>query len=146
MTKQDFLDGLRRSLSSGLDYQTVNEHIRYYTDYIDSQMRQGVPEEEVMNTLGDPRLIAKTLLGMEGTENVTEEYIEDDVNEQSNDRYFNINGKVFHMPEWLFTILVCGLVFFVLTMVFALVSHLLPVLLLIMACMFFYRFIRNLFM
>ena len=45
MTKQDFLDGLRRSLSGGLAAEEVSEHIRYYSDYIDSQIRMGVSED-----------------------------------------------------------------------------------------------------
>ena len=65
MTKQDFLDGLRRSLSAGLETEQINEHIRYYSDYIDSQIRKGIAEEEVMASLGEPRWIAKTILGME---------------------------------------------------------------------------------
>ena len=65
MTKQEFLDGLRRSLVNGLETAEINEHIRYYSDYIDSKIRMGIPEEEVMASLGEPRLIAKTLLGME---------------------------------------------------------------------------------
>ena len=68
MTKQDFLDGLRRSLSAGLEPEQINEHIRYYSDYIDSQIRAGVAEEEVMTSLGEPRWIAKTILGMEEAE------------------------------------------------------------------------------
>ena len=78
MSKQEFLDGLRRSLSGGLEAQEINDHIRYYSDYIDSQIRMGTPEEEVMASLGEPRLIAKTLLGMEGVETVAEEYVEEE--------------------------------------------------------------------
>ena len=55
MTKQEFLDGLRRSLSAGLEPEQINEHIRYYSDYIDSKIRMGTPEEDVMASLGEPR-------------------------------------------------------------------------------------------
>ena len=145
MSKQEFLEGLRRSLSGGLQPQEVNEHIRYYSDYIDSQIRSGVPEEEVMSSLGEPRLIAKTLLGMEGIETVTEEYIEDDVTQNSKERYFNIKGKNIRIPGWLFTILVCVISFCVLTVVFALISRLLPFFLMFMFGIFLYRMIRNIF-
>lgn len=145
MSKQEFLDGLRRSLASGLETREINEHINYYSDYIDSQIRKGIAEEEVMASLGDPRLIAKTILGMEGGETVTEEYVEDEVENDSNYRYFNVKGKIFKIPRWLFTILICVVSFCVLTVVFALMSRLLPYFFLIMFGIMMYRFIRNIF-
>ena len=145
MTKQEFLDGLRRSLAGGLEAQEINEHIRYYSDYIDSQIRMGISEEEVMSSLGEPRLIAKTLLGMEGVETVTEEYVEDENNVDSNYRYFNLNGKTLKIPGWLFTILICVISFCVLTVVFALMTRLLPFFFMIMLGVFMYRFVRNIF-
>ena len=145
MTKQEFLDGLRRSLAGGLEMQEINEHIRYYSDYIDSQIRMGISEEEVMASLGEPRLIAKTLLGMEGVETVTEEYVEDENNVDSNYRYFNLNGKTLKIPGWLFTILICVISFCVLTVIFALMTRLLPFFFMIMLGVFMYRFVRNIF-
>ena len=145
MSKQEFLDSLRRSLSSGLEAQEINDHIRYYSDYIDSQIRMGTAEEEVMASLGEPRLIAKTLLGMENIETVTEEYVEDENQADANYRYFNIQGKQFKVPGWLFTILVCVISFVVLTLVFALMTKLLPFFFMMMLGVMMYRFIRNIF-
>ena len=145
MTKQEFLDGLRRSLVNGLETAEINEHIRYYSDYIDSQIRMGISEEEIMSSLGEPRLIAKTLLGMENVETVTEEYVEDENSKDANYRYFNFNGKTFKIPGWLFTILVCVISFCVLTVIFALLTRLLPYFFLIMFGIMMYRFVRNIF-
>ena len=145
MSKQEFLDGLRRSLSGGLEAQEINDHIRYYSDYIDSQIRMGTPEEEVMASLGEPRLIAKTLLGMENVETVAEEYVEDEKQADANYRYFNIQGKQLKVPGWLFTILVCVISFFVLTVIFALMTRLLPFFFMMMLGIMMYRFIRNIF-
>lgn len=145
MTKQEFLDGLRRSLAAGLETEEINEHIRYYSDYIDSQIRMGISEEEVMCSLGEPRLIAKTLLGMESVETVTEEYVEEEENTDAKYRYFNFNGKTFKIPAWLFTILICVISFCVLTVVFALMTRLLPFFFMIMLGVFMYRFVKNLF-
>lgn len=145
MSKQEFLEGLRRSLSGGLDPQEVNEHIRYYSDYIDSQIRGGITEEEVMRSLGEPRLIAKTLLGMEGGETVTEEYVDGEAEANQGERYFNIKGRTIRVPGWLFTIFVCVICFCVLTVVFALMTKLLPFFFMFMLGVFLYRMIRNLF-
>lgn len=145
MSKQEFLDGLRRSLTGGLESQEVNEHIRYYSDYIDAQIRMGSTEEAVMASLGEPRLIAKTLLGMENVETVTEEYIEDDAGNDSGERYFNVRGKTIRLPGWLFTILVCILCFCILTVVFAVMTRLMPFFIMFMLGIFVYRAIRNFF-
>ena len=145
MTKQDFLDGLRRSLSSGLEPEQINEHIRYYSDYIDSQIRMGVAEEEVMSSLGEPRWIAKTILGMEDVETVTEEYVEEDKPQDDKYRYFNINGKTIRLPGWLFTILVCVVSFFVLSIVFSLMTRLLPFIFMFIFMVTMIRFFKNLF-
>ena len=145
MTKQDFLDGLRRSLSAGLEPEQINEHIRYYSDYIDSRIRMGISEEEVMASLGEPRLIAKTLLGMEEREAVTEEYVEEEHKEEDKYRYFNIKGKTIKLPSWLFTILVCVVSFFVLSIVFSLMTRLLPFIFMIIFVTTMIRFLKNLF-
>ena len=48
MTKREFLEGLRKYLSGSLDYRKVNEHLKYYTEYIDGQIRMGRTQEEVL--------------------------------------------------------------------------------------------------
>ena len=145
MTKQEFLDGLRRSLSAGLEPEQINEHIRYYSDYIDSRIRMGISEEEVMASLGEPRLIAKTLLGMEETGHATEEYVEEEQTPDDKYRYFNINGKTIKIPGWLFTILVCVVSFFVLTIVFSLMTRLLPFIFMMIFVVTMIRFLKNMF-
>lgn len=62
MRRKEFLDVLRQQLSGQLQEGKVAAHIRYYEDYIQSQVNKGISEKEVLESLGDPRLIAKTLL------------------------------------------------------------------------------------
>lgn len=145
MSKQEFLDGLRRSLTGGLEPQEVNEHIRYYSEYIEAQIRMGQTEEEVMASLGEPRLIAKTLLGMETVETVTEEYIEDDTGNGSGERFFYVKGRTIRVPGWLFTILICLFCFCILTVIFALMTKMMPFFFMLMMGIFIYRMIRNIF-
>lgn len=143
MTKQEFLEGLRRSLTGGLPPSKVNEHVNYYSDYIDSQIRMGVTEAEIMDSLGEPRLIAKTLLGMEGVEANTAETIQEETLREDNYRYFNVNGKTWKIPGWLLTILICVVSFCVLTFIFSLMARLLPYFILVMFGVMIYRFFRN---
>lgn len=67
MRKEEFLEKLRARLSQTMSAQEVTEQIRYYDNYIQEQMRTGKTEEEVLEQLGDPLLIAKTLMDVQET-------------------------------------------------------------------------------
>lgn len=73
MYRTEFLDILRTQLSGQMHEGKIGAHLRYYEDYIQSKVRAGTPEEEVIAQLGDPRLIAKTLLDTDTGEEVYEE-------------------------------------------------------------------------
>ena len=45
----------------------VAAHVQYYRNYIEDAVTQGRTETEVLNELGDPRLIARTLLDTDST-------------------------------------------------------------------------------
>lgn len=62
MNKTEFLETLRGQLSGQIQSGKTDAHVRYYRDYIEAQLRSGRTEEEILAELGDPRLIAKTLL------------------------------------------------------------------------------------
>ncbi len=62
MTKEEFLTELREALSGSISPAAVNENVRYYDEYIETESRKGRSEDEVMGELGDPRLIAKTII------------------------------------------------------------------------------------
>lgn len=62
MTRQEFLHELQIALQGEISQAAVNENIRYYDNYIMEEARKGKSEEEVIAQLGNPRLIAKTLI------------------------------------------------------------------------------------
>ncbi|MDO4277159.1 MAG: DUF1700 domain-containing protein [Eubacteriales bacterium] len=62
MDRREFLDTLASQLTGQMHEGKAAAHVRYYEDYIQSQVRGGRAESEVLAELGDPRLIAKTLL------------------------------------------------------------------------------------
>ena len=62
MDRKEFLNILRDQLAGNMQEGKAAAHVRYYEDYIQSQVRGGRPEREVLEDLGDPRLIAKTLI------------------------------------------------------------------------------------
>lgn len=62
MSKQEFLETLRRALARELSESEVADNINYYWNYIEQQIAMGKSEEQVLLELGDPRLIARTIL------------------------------------------------------------------------------------
>lgn len=61
MNKEEFLQALRRDLSGDVPPGVVEENVRYYREYITDEVRKGRTEEEVIEEIGDPRLIAKNI-------------------------------------------------------------------------------------
>ena len=61
MSRREFLEILRSQLSGQMSQGKAAAHVRYYEDYIQSQVHNGRSEEEVLAELGDPRLIARTM-------------------------------------------------------------------------------------
>ena len=61
MTKEQFLESLEEALSGNISPALINENIRYYDEYIETEKRKGRTEDDIMEELGDPRLIARTI-------------------------------------------------------------------------------------
>ena len=80
MNKKEFLDILYEQLSGQMPEGNVAAHVQYYRNYIEEEQRKGRTESEILAELGDPRLIARTLLDTEasasGNPQTTEYYSE----------------------------------------------------------------------
>ncbi|GLB32153.1 hypothetical protein LAD12857_40760 [Lacrimispora amygdalina] len=70
MSRQEFLQRLRDTLTGEVSGSVVEENIRYYEEYIRGEVLKGSSEEAVTEAIGDPRLIAKTII--EASENAKE--------------------------------------------------------------------------
>ena len=62
MTRQEFIRKLQEALNGKLDVATIQDHLKFYDDYIIEEMRKGKSEQEVLELLGDPWAIAKTIV------------------------------------------------------------------------------------
>jgi uncharacterized membrane protein len=62
MRSSDFLLQLKKALENELSAAQVQDNVEYYKNYIKEEMKSGKSEQEVMNMLGDPWAIAKTIL------------------------------------------------------------------------------------
>ena len=70
MSREEFLKILRESLSMSLENDAINEQLDYYDRYISDEVEKGRTEKEVIEELGDPRLIAKTIKTVSKTDDL----------------------------------------------------------------------------
>lgn len=62
MTRNEFLDKLREALGNDLPAPAVQENTDYYNQYILDETGKGKSEEEIIEELGDPWVIARTII------------------------------------------------------------------------------------
>jgi len=149
MNKVEFVEQMRRSLSSIDDYTYVNDTIAYYENYIESQIRMGKSEEQVMQELGDPRLIAKSICASHTSEDEMQQssaYVnqESTFRQKAADTVLNLNGKLIHMPSWLLKILSVLTAIVILVLLFTVLRILSPFLMIGFLGYMIYRLIAGL--
>ena len=66
MTRRQFIEELELALQGEVSVLVIRENINYYDGYIREQLASGKTEEEVMLLLGDPRMIARTIIDTNG--------------------------------------------------------------------------------
>lgn len=62
MTKTEFLQILREELDGRVPYSVIQENLNYYDTYINGELARGKTEDQVIQELGGPRLIARTIV------------------------------------------------------------------------------------
>lgn len=157
MTKEEFLEGLKRALFSTGSQSLIEYNLDYYSSYIDGEIAKGRSMDEVMNELGDPRLIANSIkvaegysdvfVGLEGevidgnagdykensdfefnTKGFDKDY-EESHKENGAFKIYNMNGKSLILP----LIIALAVLILVVVVIVAVFSFLAPVLLPIIA-------------
>ncbi len=72
MTQSEFLQELRCALENSLPESIVQENVEFYTQYISDEVNQGKNVEQVIQMLGDPWILAKTVTdAQDGTDQST---------------------------------------------------------------------------
>ena len=61
MSQKEFLEELRIALSGKVSAESVLENIEYYRSYIEGEIQSGKSEKEVLDLLGDPWILARTI-------------------------------------------------------------------------------------
>ena len=90
MTKIEFLTILRGRITGSIPTSEVESQLDYYSAYIDGRIGAGLTEEEAVAELGDPLLIAKTVI--ESTDRAAEAAGYDGRYRSSTDTYDDSDG------------------------------------------------------
>ena len=62
MNKKEFLQALRGELTNSVSGEVIEEQLRFYSDYISTEMAKGRTEEEVISELSAPNLLARSII------------------------------------------------------------------------------------
>ena len=62
MNRLEFLQGLKAELEGRVPHSIIQENLRYYDSYISDEAAKGQSEEDVVESLGGPRIIARTIV------------------------------------------------------------------------------------
>lgn len=129
MERTEFLERLQRALSGGVNSSQVMENVKYYRDYIDMEIRKGRSEEEVLGGLGDPRLLAKSIIEANKRAGVIEGTncnYDEEASEEKYERKVKL-GHVVRMPGWLIMLIAVVILLLIIGVAFSLISVFAPI-------------------
>ena len=157
MTKEEFLDGLRKALASTGSQALIEENTRFYSSYIDDELSKGRSIEEIMEELGEPRLIANSIkvaagyddvfvgIDNETYENTAGNYEENDDNfsdrKDNSFKTYNFSGNNLIIP----IIIAIAVLVVIVAVVAAVFSFLAPVLLPVIGVLLLVALIKGIF-
>lgn len=149
MDRTEFIERLQRALASGISSGQVADHVRYYQDYIDSEVRRGRNEREVLDSLGDPRLLAKSIIEANkhagtsyGSNRQYDEEVADDRQEWRAESDMPVTGG-FMLPGWLVMLIATVVVLVVIGLAFSLLSLFAPVIIIVLVALLIVKVVQN---
>lgn len=139
MDRKDFLEGLRGYLEPEVSAQVVQENMYYYERYITEEVVKGRREEEIVEELGDPWILAKTIIDMEEAKETS-----DTSYEANNENVYNevSHKKVQFQTFWrklLFVLGIMGVIFMIFLVITGLIRLFIPILFPVMLVVMVYR-------
>lgn len=140
------MDRLQRALAGGVNSSQVAENVRYYQDYIDTEIRKGRSEAEVLSGLGDPRLLAKSIIEANKRAGYVEGTNQNFDEETQDDRAQGRAGASFsavRVPGWLILLFVIVIALLVIGLIFSAISLLAPIIIPVLLVILLYHFIRG---
>lgn len=146
MTKSEFLEKLRAALGNDLTGSIIQENVNYYDQYIRDEMSRGRSEAEVIAELGDPWVLAQTIIdtasnkqGQQGSSSY----------EPERNTYGKDDSRMNSMRKtdwWKIILLILGVVgilIVILTVIGGVISFLAPILIPVLIIMIVIRLFSN---
>ena len=134
MTREDFINELRSALSGEVSQLDLNENINYYEQYFNEQERSGRTTEDILEELGNPRLIARTIIDTNARTTNDADYNQEREEEEDH-IHFNVNGQDYHksirnakLAIWMIIIIVVLVIVAIVAIVANVIGFLAPVL------------------
>lgn len=148
MNKVEFIEGLRRALEMKTAPQIVRENTDYYSQYIEDEMRKGRSEQEVVEELGDPWVIAKTIIDMQGTqEDVESVHYDNPYPQRKRQRNIENSARIFMVDTWwkrlLLMVCIIGVLFIVFAIITGIISLIAPIVIPILCVAIIIRIFSN---
>lgn len=144
MDRYEFISTLRTALTGKVPATTVEDNVKYYEEYIEIQLRQGKSEKEVLAALGDPRLLAKTIIEANKYAECANTYgSEDDEKIPQGGSGKNFKQWYRERPHWIHVLMSMCMMMFALFVVFTLLQVLFPFILFIVVMTGIYRLVRQ---
>lgn len=133
MTKSEFLDKLRTALGNDLTGPIIQENINYYDQYISDEVARGRSEEEVTAELGDPWVLAQTIIDVasENGGQGSKVYASEQENYGKSSARTNQNRYTYGVSWWKILLVILGIIGIlavVISVIGGVVSFLAPVL------------------
>lgn len=125
MDKQEYMSVLEKALVGRVDPDQLRETINYYQDYFYMEGAKGKTEQEIIQVLGDPRLLAKSIIAAQGSASEKGEVYKDD----NADSWRAHQGRQMNIPLPIILLIIVLLFFGLIGIVFSIASALLPILL-----------------
>lgn len=94
MDKIEFLDILRQTLKGEVSSDVIEQNIRYYDQYISSQSLE--EESKIIELLGDPRMIAKTIIETDKAAKQKNSYYDNSKDSSNSGKYTGIDEEEFN--------------------------------------------------
>lgn len=121
MNKIEYVQIIEKALAGNVSPEEVRDTVAYYRDYIDMEIRKGRSEQEVLDQLGNPRLLVKSIIAAKEQRETYEKA--DEVHEE------RVQRKNFRIPLLVVILVVLLVVGLVLSMLLAFARFLLPIVL-----------------
>lgn len=150
MRQEEFLNSFREALIGKVPDNVIQDNLNYYRNYISSQINTGRREEDVLGSLGDPRLLAKTI--EESNKFAMGEEQQSYYQDNNTSAYRNQNDeqeqragyhKTVNLPGWLLSIIGIALMMVLIVVAFSLISFFAPVILVVLVALLVFHLIRS---